>query len=250
MLTYAQNFEDVVLARAFEGKSHGFYIDIGASHPVHLSVTKHFYDRGWRGINVEPIPAAFQRFVEERPRDINLNVAGGRAREEREFFECTDFDALSTVDPAQAEFLRKQGHTVISYRVPTITCDEVFERAGGVEVDFLKVVVEGAEHEVIASLDLARHRPKIIVLEAMAPGRPFPGWFELPSVENWSAWEPRILAAGYRFAHFDGVSRFYVREDVAELAKVFRLPVGMFDDVRFPDEIRLQVREAELQKRI
>jgi FkbM family methyltransferase len=117
MLTYAQNFEDVVLARAFEGRSTGFYIDIGASHPEHLSVTKHFYDRGWRGVNVEPIPRAYQRFVEARLRDVNLNVAVGRERGEREFFECTDFDALSTFDPRQAEFLRKQGHTVVSYPV-------------------------------------------------------------------------------------------------------------------------------------
>src|SRR2546430_11530274 len=75
MRSYSQNGEDVRLARAFSGQPTGFYVDVGAGGPVVDSVTKHFYDRGWRGINVEPDPEAFRLLAEERPRDVSLAVA-------------------------------------------------------------------------------------------------------------------------------------------------------------------------------
>ena len=73
IISYAQNAEDVRLARLFDSSS-GFYVDIGAGDPTEFSVTKHFYDRGWSGINVEPGPA-FERLEQQRPRDVNLRLA-------------------------------------------------------------------------------------------------------------------------------------------------------------------------------
>ena len=55
MISYAQNAEDVVLARVFAGRNTGRYVDVGACDPVRDSVTKHFYDHRWRGINVESL---------------------------------------------------------------------------------------------------------------------------------------------------------------------------------------------------
>lgn len=55
-ISYAQNYEDVMLWRALKHIANGFYIDVGAAWPDKHSVTKAFYDRGWRGINIEPNP--------------------------------------------------------------------------------------------------------------------------------------------------------------------------------------------------
>ena len=49
-VSYAQNFEDVMLWRALKHIDCGFYIDVGAQDPVIDSVTKSFYDHGWRGV--------------------------------------------------------------------------------------------------------------------------------------------------------------------------------------------------------
>ena len=54
--SYAQNFEDVILYRALGSIRNGFYIDVGAQHPEIDSVSKAFYDLGWRGVHVEPVP--------------------------------------------------------------------------------------------------------------------------------------------------------------------------------------------------
>ena len=74
MVSYAQNGEDVVLRRVFAGGPLGFYIDIGANYPSEGSITRHFYEHGWSGINIEPVAGAYRELQAARPRDINLNV--------------------------------------------------------------------------------------------------------------------------------------------------------------------------------
>ena len=88
MISYAQNFEDVLLIRCFGTLSDGFYVDIGAYHPVIASVTKVFYDAGWCGINLEP-GVGIDALREGRPRDINLAIAITDAEGEADFGEHT-----------------------------------------------------------------------------------------------------------------------------------------------------------------
>ena len=207
MLTYSQNFEDIILARIFSEQKTGFYIDIGACHPEKLSVTKHFYDLEWKGINVEPIPSAHQLFNEQRPRDINLNVAIDSAPGTRKFFEVLEFDALSTFDIEQAKYLNETGHNLKEYTVETLTLNQIFEDYVDLEVDFLKIDVEGSEELVLKSIDFTKYRPKVLVVEAMQPAREFPGWGNHSLVSNW-AWEHLVTSNDYIFAHYDGISRF------------------------------------------
>ena len=79
-VSFAQNFEDVMLWRALKHVEHGFYIDVGAYSPRVDLVTQAFYERGWRGINIEPNADLHRQFLVARPRDINLNVAVWRSR--------------------------------------------------------------------------------------------------------------------------------------------------------------------------
>ena len=106
LISYAQNFEDVMLWRALKHVESGFYIDVGANDPEIDSVTKAFYEQGWWGINIEPIPQWFERLQKERPRDINLQLAAGSEPGEITLFEITD-TGLSTAEKAFVE-----GHQV------------------------------------------------------------------------------------------------------------------------------------------
>ena len=72
MISYAENHEDVLLERCFKGSTEGFFIDVGAWEPVDQSVTNHFSSRGWRGINVEPVPEYFARLQAARPRATSI----------------------------------------------------------------------------------------------------------------------------------------------------------------------------------
>ena len=53
IVSYAQNFEDVLLWRALGDVVGARYLDIGAQNPVVDSVSLAFYQAGWRGVHVE-----------------------------------------------------------------------------------------------------------------------------------------------------------------------------------------------------
>ena len=86
-LSYAQNFEDVMLWRALGLVQRGFYIDIGAQHPRVDSVSRAFYERGWRGVHVEPSEEYAKLLREDRPDDDVLQMAIAERDGVVEFFE-------------------------------------------------------------------------------------------------------------------------------------------------------------------
>jgi len=221
VISYAQNFEDVMLARAFRGLAQGFYVDVGAMDPVTHSVTCHFYEQGWHGINIEPSRSHFARLVELRPRDINLNFALGEREEVRDFFDVPESGLSSLSDePPAADSASLSRVTVPGMRVTTLA-RVCAEHVGGRTIDFLKIDVEGWERQVIAGGDWRRFRPRIVVVEATRPNSPEAAWAE---------WEPILLGSDYLFAWFDGLNRFYVRREDAALRQHFAVPPNVFDD--------------------
>jgi FkbM family methyltransferase len=249
VLTYAQNFEDVMLARLFGEQSSGFYIDIGAWHPTELSVTKYFYDLGWFGINVEPIRKQYELFAAERPRDVNLCFAVTDRKGSLRFYECTSSTELSTIDNARAEALAKERYKIISYDVDAVTPGEIFAYSGGKIVDFLKIDVEGCEERILRSVDWQSFRPRVLVVEARTRlDQPSIDWDYIDALRNWDAWEPLVLANGYVFAWDDGLNRFYLRHEDAHLARRLAVPPGVYDQLRFPKVERLVRENAEIRR--
>lgn len=222
-ISHAQNGEDVVLARAFSPDHAGFYLDIGASDPVVDSVTKHFYDHGWSGINVEPASLVASELRAARPRDLTLELAIGSETGQRLFYELPrELTGCSTFSESLAENYRREGYEVIAREVPVQTLAQLSEEhAADRTVDFLKVDVEGAEAEVLAGADFSRFRPRIVLVEATLPGTP---------IASYEGWEGLLLGAGYEFVLFDGLNRFYVREEDAALAAPLGAPANVLDD--------------------
>lgn len=219
-ISYAQNFEDVMLERAFAGLAEGFYVDVGAWDPDLESVTRHFYERGWRGVNVEPNPYYFKRLKERRPRDVNLPVAVG-ARADQTTMTLIHDTGMSSLDPDVAATHVPLGFQQEEMQVEVRTLNSIFEAHAPATVHFLKIDCEGSERDVIVAFDLARFRPWIILVESVAPGS---------QTESHGAWEPHILQSGYAFAYFDGLNRFYVAREHAHLQRHFAVPPNVFDD--------------------
>lgn len=138
MISYAQNREDVLLSRALSQVGQGFYIDVGANDPEKDSVTKTFYDRGWRGINVEPLPAVMKRLEQERPRDKNLRVLVGDNEAIVEFFEIPEDDRLSTMDAKIAQgHVETLGYSVRKSQLRMTTLSRICEENRVKEVHFV-----------------------------------------------------------------------------------------------------------------
>jgi FkbM family methyltransferase len=222
-LSYAQNLEDYSLDLVFADVAMGTYVDVGGGHPVADNVSMFFYLKGWRGLIVEPQEALAEAYKGVRPRDYVLTCLAGRAAGTIAFHVVEGMHGLSSAIAANAE--RAQG-----YGARTRTIDKRIERlstlidqAGLGAIDFLKIDVEGAEPDVIAGIDFTRHRPRVILVEAVNPNN--------PDAEV-SAWETTLVAAGYRFVFFDNLNRFYVANEAADLAARFPKEPAPWDRVQ------------------
>lgn len=222
MRSYAQNREDVLLDRMFPRGVTGFYIDVGANDPVSNSVTKHFYDLGWSGINVEPAQGPFDRLVEERPRDLNLNIGLSDRPGKLTFYELpAESSGGSTFSAAQAERHRNSGIPSHSRTVEVATLAQVCEDHVTGNIDFLSVDVEEHEREVLEGGDWTRWRPRVVLVEATQPTTTIP---------THDQWEHVLVDADYLFGAFDGLNRYYVRSEDRNLLPALETPVNVIDD--------------------
>ncbi|HEY5892371.1 MAG TPA: FkbM family methyltransferase [Chthoniobacterales bacterium] len=231
-VTYAQNFEDVILWRALKDVTNGFYIDVGANSPLNDSVTRAFYERGWRGINIEADVEWLAQLQSERARDINIHAFASNKSGLTAFFHIPKEPGLSTFDPLIAENHRAAGYELDERIVPTVTLNEVLELHRVETIHFLKIDVEGAEKVVIEGIDLAKYRPWIILVESTLPNS------QTPSHQSF---DNLLSEADYKFCYFDGLNRFYVCiEQFDALAELIALPPNPFDCFTRAEEASLR----------
>lgn len=210
MTTYAQNFEDVTLRRALRDIEHGFYVDIGAWHPTRDSVTRWFYDQGWRGINVEPNPLFLDMLKKERERDINLGIVVGSGASSATLHIVSDTGLSTTDSTLAANFSITKTRTV-----EAISLDRLLEIHEPLPtIDFLKIDAEGSELAIIEAASFSRYRPRIVLVEAT----------------GLHLYNPIMQARGYRFVWFDGLNAFYVREQDAWRADLLARPPSLWDN--------------------
>jgi hypothetical protein len=108
-------------------------------------------------------------------------------------------------------------------------------------IDFLKIDVEGSEHDVVVSGDWGRHRPRVLIIEAV----------DRNGTPNFEKWEELLKENGYVFGLFDGLNRFYCRqEDADELLPLLSAPANIFDNFRFVREAEAAARAAERDARL
>jgi FkbM family methyltransferase len=243
-ISYAQNYEDVMLWRALKHIENGFYIDVGAAWPDEHSVTKAFYDIGWSGINIEPNPVHYKSLVSQRPRDINLQMAVGEKVGQFTMNLVGD-TGLSTLDDKIATQHQIGGWDVVQKIVDVETLASVcFQHVPlGRDIHFLKVDVEGFEENVLKSNDWTKYKPWVVVVEATLP---------MTQIESYQEWGLILLDAGYTFAYADGLNRFYVANEHAELLDSFKYPPNFFDgfllNAQQESEAKAQQAEAKAQQ--
>jgi FkbM family methyltransferase len=191
--SYSQEGEDVILRRIFENQRSGFYVDVGAHHPMRFSNTHLFYRQGWKGINIEPDPEAIRAFRMYRPRDTTvctgIHVESGL----RTYFQF-DESALNTFDEEVAASRAARGHRIVRKSdVPVAPLREVLSRhlPAGQEIDFLTVDTEGLDLIVAKSNDWRKFRPRVIVIESLGA-----------TVENLLQREIHLFLSGEGYALF------------------------------------------------
>jgi FkbM family methyltransferase len=194
--TYAQYNEDVILLALLDGVKDGFYVDVGANYPTIDSVTKLFYERGWSGINIEPIGSLFNDLKKERPRDVNLQIGAGEKNGEATLREYVGIPGHSTFDDEQKEHEGQKEFK--EYTVPIRSLQDIFDEYKPAKIDFLKVDVEGYEYQVIKGNNWSRYRPEVICIEAN-------------HIKH--DWRPILEKNGYRLFIKDGLNEYYLSKE-------------------------------------
>lgn len=169
--SYAQDGEDMILDSILNDigvRTNGFFVDVGAHHPLRFSNTAYFYNLGWRGINIEPTPDAISIFNEIRKRDINLNCGVSDVEGTLNFYM---FD-----EPALNSFSRDlsyQRASTTSYniikevKIPLLRLDAILDRhlEKGQHIDFFSIDVEGLDMQVLRSNNWDKYIPDFLFVE-------------------------------------------------------------------------------------
>jgi FkbM family methyltransferase len=229
-ISYAQNFEDVMLWRAL---GH-IQIDIGVGKPEDDSITKAFYDRGWSGINVEPAAGPFARLAAARPHDRNLRLLVGDSEGAWDFFLIGEENTLSTVVPELGARHSAAGWACRKTAMQITTLARICDQHVRGQIHFPKIDAEWSELAIMRGADFARFRPWIVLFGAI-PIDTGPHSFKDCD---------RVLEqAGYRFLYADGLNRFWAAEErYADLAPRFSVPPNVFDGFVRATEVDARAR--------
>lgn len=209
-----------MLWRALKHISKGAYIDVGAQHPVIDSVSMAFYEKGWRGAHVEPNVQYAEELRKARPDEPVFEEVIGASVATIPFYEILD-TGLSTSDKASADLHAASG---LSYRCKmkkVATLDSVFDRFGPRDIHWLKIDVEGLEQQVLQGWQASAARPWIIVVESVCP--------HSQEDRSWE-WQDHLIGKDYSTVYFDGLNRYYLHQDHADLAVAFNAPPNVFDN--------------------
>lgn len=205
--------------RALGHIDNGVYIDVGAQHPRIDSVSRAFYEKGWRGVHVEPVPAYALQLQNDRPNEKVVQAALGKNIGSTPFFFIAE-TGLSTSVQHIADEHSTRGFSVELTEVEQTTLAAIFDIAGPV-IHWLKIDVEGSELAVLQGWKRHPARPWIVLVESTMP---------LSETPTHQSWESFLIRRGYRFVYFDGLNRFYLHKSHIDLKVAFSHGPCVFDD--------------------
>lgn len=167
---YSIDGEDMVLAAFYDEELatqyKGVFVDIGAHHPKRFSNTQFFYEKGWRGINIDATPQSMVEFAIQRPEDINLEIAIAPIHKKMKYYMFEE-SALNTFDETIAHEYMNYSPLKDTKMIEAFTLTEILDKyiAADKKIDFLNIDVEGFDLEIIKTLNFIKYKPSYILIE-------------------------------------------------------------------------------------
>lgn len=197
MTVGSQYEEDKILQDLLPGP--GIYVDIGAHRPKECSNTWKLYQRGWRGLLIEPLPECWGDLLLERREDRLCPMAASNTPGFASLRVCQSVSSLrgdwpiapDGVIPVRTDMLK---NILAGYR------DHDWTKTRLCSID-----VEGHEKEVLEGFDWKTFRPEVIVIEY----RDYDP--EKPGKDVSHMWRDYLLGNGYKIHHTTGINQIWVR---------------------------------------
>ena len=154
---YAEFAEDIMINRIFNNISDGFYLDIGAYHPIKGSLTYTLHKRGWKGMNIDLSKTSIDLFNIARPKDININCAISNFSGDTHYFENSPINQQNSLI---SNNLEQKKIKIKSYKV-----DEILSLNNINKVDFINIDTEGNELDILESINYEKTNPYLFTIE-------------------------------------------------------------------------------------
>jgi len=172
-VSFSQFGEDLLIKSALDlfRIENNSYLDIGANEPVRGNNTYLLYQRGYRGVLIEPNPRLFQKLITERPGDTALNVGIGFNTQEKATYYLfpEEHNALNTFSEEEKNLIEAGGIKVEKViEVPLQNINEIISTHFGQGPAVISIDVEGLDEAIIASLDFSRHAPDVVCVESIS----------------------------------------------------------------------------------
>jgi FkbM family methyltransferase len=175
VVSYSIEAEDLVIRRLFndvlcKGKPRpGYFIDIGAFHPIVHSNTYLLYTEGWRGLNIEPNPEYIEEFKTQRPDDVTINAAISGEPAKLTYHRFSNGLLNGFYGPDIVAIHVANGQTYLgSVEIDCISVAELLTHVKTADIDLLNIDIESMELTVLSAWDWTNRRPKIICVEIHA----------------------------------------------------------------------------------
>jgi FkbM family methyltransferase len=160
--------EEWILKDFFKDRRDGIFVEVGANHHQRSSNTYYLETAlGWSGVAIEPQVKFAAGYREHRPRTTFVPLFISDVSDRTATLYVTDNDEVASV---VREFSEKSGK-VTPTSATTSTLDDVLDRLGIVNIDFLSMDIELAEPQALAGFSITRFTPSLVAIEAHAPVR-------------------------------------------------------------------------------
>jgi FkbM family methyltransferase len=167
--SYGQEGEDLILKSLFSKQKKGFFVDVGAHHPIRFSNTFLLYKLGWTGINLDAMPGSMNLFNKWRRKDLNLEIAISDTDSILKYYAFKE-PALNgfSVDLSE-DRIRSGDELAFTKEIKTRTLASVLDQyvPPGTRIDVLSVDVEGHDLQVLRSNDWGKYRPTVLLVETL-----------------------------------------------------------------------------------
>ena len=163
-ISYSYNGVDIIVDYIFKNKINGFYLDIGAQHPISNNNTYLLHKKGWKGINIDLDKKNIDLFKIARPHSINLNYAVSDTEEEKNLYFYHEASPINTLNKEVSDFQRakvKQIKKIYTRKLDNILNELDFNS----QIDYMNIDVEGHEEKILNGFNLKKYKPFVISIE-------------------------------------------------------------------------------------
>ena len=162
--SYSFNSVDLIIEYIFKNKKNGFYLDVGAQHPISNNNTYLLFKKGWRGINIDLDKKNIDLFKIARPNDYNLNCALSDKIEETDLFFYHDKSPINTLNKYISNYQSAKIREI--KKITTNTLNNILENLKiNTQIDYMNLDVEGYEEKVLLGFNIKKYKPLVISVE-------------------------------------------------------------------------------------